>query len=129
MADEGAVLIVEDDEPLRRILARHLRGRGFRVAEARSTEDAAATLEDGLRPDLVLLDLNLPGDSGWALLERPSFLTAGSPPVVIASATRVSPRRLAEANIAGFVPKPFPIDSLMATVERLIGQREPADAG
>ena len=67
------VLLVEDDESLRPILARHLAAKGFRVAEAASAEEATDQLSGGLRPRLVLLDLNLPGDTGWDLLRSAAF--------------------------------------------------------
>jgi DNA-binding response OmpR family regulator len=115
----GPVLLVEDDESLGRIVARHLRGQGFEVVEAVSAEDATERLDEGVRPSVVLLDLNLPGDTGWDLLRGPALAAAGSPPVVITSATTVSPKRLAEFRCAGFLPKPFPLETLVATVERL----------
>ena len=68
----------------------------------------------------MILDLNLPGDTGWDLLRGPSLAAAGSPPVIIASATTVSPRRLAEFDVAGYLPKPFPLETLVATLERLL---------
>jgi CheY-like chemotaxis protein len=114
------VLIVEDDESLRRILVRHLRGLGFDVAEAATAEEAAAALDEGLRPSAVVLDVNLPGDTGWDLLRRPSLKAAGSPPVVITSAGSVSPKRLAEFGCAGWLPKPFPLETLVDTLDRLI---------
>jgi DNA-binding response OmpR family regulator len=114
------VLIVEDDESLRRIVSRHLRAQGYEVDEASSAEAAAGALEGGLRPNVVILDLNLPGDTGWDLLRGVALAAAGSPPVVIASATTVSPRRLAEFGVAGYLPKPFPLDTLVATLERLL---------
>jgi len=121
MSDAGPqVLIVEDDESLRRIVSRHLRGRGYRVDEAASAEAAGTAIADGLRPDVVLLDLNLPGDTGWDLLRGPALAAAGSPPVVITSATAVSPKRLAEFLCAGYLPKPFPLETLVATLERLL---------
>ena len=85
------VLLVEDDESLRRILARHLRSHGYDVDEAGSAEEAAAILAEGVRPAVVLLDINLPGDNGWDLLRGPSLAAAGSPPVVISSATDRQP--------------------------------------
>lgn len=112
------VLLVEDDESLRRILARHLRAHGFDVEEAMSAEDAMAALQAGLRPGLVVLDLNLPGETGWDLLRRPDLATAGSPPVVVTTATTVNPRLLAEFGVAGYLPKPFPLETFTATVER-----------
>ena len=124
-AERGPLLLVEDDESLRRIVSRHLRGKGFQVSEAPSAEDATALLADGLRPAVVLLDLNLPGDTGWDLLRGPAFAAVDSPPVIITSATTVSPKRLAEFGCAGYLPKPFPLDTLVATIERL---RRPKEA-
>ena len=115
-----SVLIVEDDESLRRIVSRHLRSEGYTVDEAPSAEDAGRRLEGGLRPAVVILDLNLPGDTGWDLLRQPALAAAGSPPVIITSATTVSPRRLAEFGCAGYLPKPFPLETLVATLERLL---------
>ena len=125
MADgNGRVLIVEDDETLRQIVARHLRSQGYEVAEAPSAEDAVRAVEGAWHPDVVLLDLNLPGDTGWDLLRAQAFAAADSPPVIITSATTVSPKRLAEFGCAGYLPKPFPLDTLVATIERLIRPKE-----
>ena len=118
-ARTGPLLLVEDDESLRRIVARHLRSRGYEVEEAASAEAAVQLVGDGLRPSLVLLDLNLPGETGWDLLRGWAPSVPGSPPVVITSATTVSPKRLAEFHIAGYLPKPFPLETLVATVERV----------
>ncbi len=118
----ASVLLVEDDDSLRTIVARHLRGLGYEVVEAASAETAAEALRSRDRPGVVLLDLNLPGDTGWQLLRGPELAAAGNPPVVIASATPVSPRRLAEFACAGYLPKPYPLDTLVATVERLINE-------
>jgi len=122
----GPILLVEDDEALRHILAVALRARGHAVEEVASVEAAAAALDGGLRPALVLLDLNLPGGTGWDLLRGPSLPAAGSPPVVIASAVTVNPRRLAEHGVAGYLPKPFAVETLFATIERLLNpEKEP----
>ena len=117
------VLLVEDDESLREILVRHLALQGFRVAEAASAEAAADQLADGLLPALVLLDLNLPGRTGWEFLRSPSLADAGHPPVVVTTATTVQPRRLREFGIAGYLPKPFAMETLVATIQRFVGAR------
>jgi len=114
------ILIVEDDDSLRRIVSRHLHARGYEVDEVRSAEAAAMALQKGSRPGIVLLDLNLPAGTGWDLLREPALAAAGSPPVVITSATTVSPRRLAESGCAGYLSKPFSLDVLVATIERLV---------
>jgi DNA-binding response OmpR family regulator len=116
---EPLLLLVEDDESLRHILAVQLRGRGYRVDEVASVEGAVEALVGGLQPALVLLDLNLPGGTGWDLLRGPALAAAGRPPVVITSAVTVNPRRLAEYGVAGYLPKPFAVETLLATVERL----------
>jgi DNA-binding response OmpR family regulator len=120
------VLLVEDDESLRRIVARHLRSNGYDVDEAGSAEEAVLILAGGVLPAVVLLDINLPGDNGWDLLNGPSLAAAGSPPVVIATALTISPRHLAEFDIAGYLQKPFPLEVLTATIERLV---EPGTRG
>jgi DNA-binding response OmpR family regulator len=116
----GSVLIVEDDDSLRLIVARHLRGQRFDVAEASSAESAMALLDGGLRPDVVLLDVNLPGDTGWDLLRGPTLSGSNAPLVLITSAGAVSPKKLAEFGCAGWLPKPFPIETLVGTLDRLI---------
>ncbi len=117
------ILLVEDDESLRQILARHLRSRGYEVDEAASSEEVVTMLAAGVRPAVVLLDINLPGDNGWDLLRGPSLAAAGSPPVIISSAITINPRRLAEFGIAGYLPKPFPLETLTATVDRILGAK------
>jgi CheY-like chemotaxis protein len=115
-----AVLLVEDDEGLRRILARHLALHGYTVAEAATAEDAVRSLAEGERPDVVLLDINLPGATGWDLVRGPALSQAGSPPVVVATAVTMNPRRLAELGVAGYLPKPFALETLLDTLDRLV---------
>ncbi len=117
------VLVVEDDEGLRRILVQHLMRNGFRVAEAGSAEAATALVADGLRPVLVLLDLNLPGETGWDLLRGGALAPAERAAVVVMTATPVSPKRLQELSVAGYLPKPFAMETLLATVVRFVGVR------
>ena len=115
------ILLVEDDEALGTLLARHLRAHGHSVVVAGSTEETISALEHGLRPSMVLLDINLPGETGWSVLRHEAFEAAGRPPVVVASAMSVSPARLREFGIAGYLPKPFGLDTLRSTIERVLG--------
>lgn len=117
---DGSILLVEDDESLASLLGRHLRAHGFVVDIVPSAERAIASLSDGARPALILLDINLPGDTGWGVLRDPAYDAADRPPVVVVSATTVSPSRLREFGVAGLLPKPFPLETLVATVERLL---------
>lgn len=62
------VLIIEDEKELRLLLGQALSEDGFEVLEAMTAEDAVAILKGGTRPDLILLDLLLPGMGGYEFL-------------------------------------------------------------
>lgn len=115
----ASVLLVEDDDVLAGILERHLGAHGHHVTVAPTAERAKAVLAAGLRPSIVLLDINLPGETGWSLIGCDALLAAGDPPVVVASAMAVAPDRLRASGAAGFLPKPYPLETLLDTVERL----------
>lgn len=121
MADPGTaarILLVEDDAVLAGIIARHLRALGDDVRVAGSTEQAEDALSAGYRPSLVLLDINLPGESGWSLLRSGRLSEAGSPPVYVVSATAVPATRMREFGLAGYLPKPFALETLVDVVQR-----------
>lgn len=127
---EQPILIVEDDESLRGVVARHLRARGWSVAEAASAEAAADILGGGVEPALVLLDINLPGETGWDLLRHGALANPGGPPVVVVSATTIGPRRLREFGVAGYLPKPFALETLLEVCQRFTARAdEPGETG
>ena len=114
MGDGGfamAILVVEDEPHLRRSLARSLAARGFAVSEAASCETAA--LAD--RPDLLLLDVNLPDATGWDVLRELRAQGAAIPAVVM-SAVPPSPARVREFGLLGVLREPFPVDALLRVV-------------
>ncbi|MHB8958843.1 MAG: response regulator [Candidatus Limnocylindrales bacterium] len=125
MPSPGRLLVVDDDEAFRHVIVTWLRHRGFELLEADSAEAAAALLDQGASPGLVLLDLNLPGSTGWELLRSERFRAPDAPPVVIASAVTVDHRRLAAFRVAGYLPKPFPLETLLATIERVLASPTP----
>jgi len=112
------VLLVEDDLTLATIVSKHLKARGHTTRVAASAEEATEMIRGGYRPTIVLLDINLPGDSGWGFLRTGGLDAAGSPPVFVVSATAVPPSRLREFHCAGYLPKPFAVPTLIEIVER-----------
>ena len=124
----GPVLLVDDDEVFVDLVGRHLEAHGFTVVTAGSVEATRHLLEMGLRPGLLLLDINLPDASGWSLLRNSSLTAGGSPPVVIMSGTQIRPERLREFKVAGYLPKPVSMALLTSCVARICAGDGGADA-
>jgi two-component system KDP operon response regulator KdpE len=109
------VLVVDDDETIRRTLRINLRARGYEVEEVSTGRDALSTVEDA-PPDLVILDLGLPDLDGVEVLRR--LRARSRVPVVVLSARQQSDDKV-EALDEGaddYVTKPFGMDELMARV-------------
>jgi len=114
------ILLVEDDEVLCDVVERNLRARGHIVSLAHTMQSALASLRTHTF-DLVVLDINLPDQTGWEMLREalcegtlhPYELDGNKLPVVVLSAVEMSPRRLAEFHPLAYLPKPFPLDSLL----------------
>jgi two-component system, chemotaxis family, chemotaxis protein CheY len=120
--DTDGVLLVDDDDVFVDLVQRHLEAHGYTVATAGSVDAARRLLADGARPALLILDINLPDDSGWSLLRDGSLTAAGSPPVVIMSGTQIRPERLREFHVAGYLPKPVSMTLLTSCVDRFINE-------
>lgn len=109
------VLIVEDEQRLRRTLAISLGARGFQVTEAATGAEAIAALA-AAPPDLVVLDLGLPDMDGLAVI---SHLRATSQtPVIVLSARHAQSEKVdaLEAGADDFVTKPFGLEELVARI-------------
>jgi two-component system OmpR family response regulator len=112
--DRKCVLVVDDDMPLRGMLSAALRQNGFKVVLAGDGGEGqrAMTLH---HPDVVLLDLMMPGINGWDLLQRlkeSGFLDT-TPIIVISAHLRVDPQAILQLGVKAIVPKPFNLDELM----------------
>jgi len=105
------VLLVEDEVALSDVLARNLRARGHAVAMAGTAEDALLSMA-GAWPDALVLDINLPDDTGWEVLRRLTLEDRSRLNVIVISAAPVSQRRVQEFKPAHVLLKPFPLDAL-----------------
>lgn len=116
------ILLVEDDAVLRDLVERNLAMRGHKVKVACDARSALAYLRSSTF-DLVMLDINLPDQTGWDVLRtalQENRITSlpveegdQKLPVVVLSAVRVSSRRLADFHPLAYLPKPFPMDALL----------------
>lgn len=120
------ILLVEDEAVLRKVIAQNLSAQGHTVLEAATGADALQELA-AHEPDLILLDISLPDLTGWEILR----LLRGrgqEVPTVIISAVRISPARLAEFKPLAYLPKPFPLESLLRVVEDVSEQKGSAES-
>jgi len=114
---------VDDERPIRRILAVLLQERHHRVTEAGSGEEALAALPEA-RPDLVLLDLKLPGIDGLETLKRLRALKPGLDVVMMtAHGTIASAVEAMRRGAFDYVAKPFDNDELLMVVDRALEVR------
>lgn len=116
------ILIVEDDKNIAKALHVRFTSLGYGVA---TTFDAvmAATTARNYEPDLILLDISLPGGDGFMLAERFQEIqnTAGVPVVFITASKKPGLKnRAMELGAAGFFEKPFDSRQLVGTVNQLI---------
>src|SRR5450759_217202 len=115
------ILIVEDEDKLRRVIQLQLTSAGFEVEQARTAEEALPLLD---RADLVLTDLRLPGMSGIEMLGLVQRQNAHAPVVVMTAFGSIE--TAVEAMKAGaidFLPKPFSLDHLMTVVNKALELR------
>jgi CheY-like chemotaxis protein len=119
------VLVVEDDEPLRNVIADVLQEHEFRVVTAANGSDALDQL-DTLAPDLMVVDLLMPVMHGWDFIETYPEKTGGkSIPIVVVSVNAALPRSFNRLGVRDVVAKPFAIDQLLEAVD---GALEPVSA-
>jgi len=111
------VLVVEDDEVIREVVADVLDDRGFRTIAASNGVEAMAQLEHE-RPDVLVLDLLMPVMHGWAFMEKYAQKTNGDPiPIVVLSVNPVLPRSYDRFGVRHCLGKPFQVDELIQAVE------------
>ncbi len=122
MTDAGKlVLIVEDNDKNLKLARDVLRFGGFRTIEATSAEDGIA-LAQRERPDIVLMDIQLPGMDGIAALRklREDERTSGIPVVALTASVMKSDReRFDAAGFDGFLQKPIDVKRFAADVREL----------
>ena len=122
---KGTVLLVEDEDGLRKVMRDLLEREGFRVAEA---PDGVQALDqvDRVAPDIIVLDLNLPALDGYAVLQqlRSRPATAAIPVVVLtAKGDEDNEVRVFQLGADDFLTKPFRARALAARLDAVLSRR------
>jgi len=128
MTPNGRILIVEDDVAVREMLAEYLRTHGYEVVEVDRGVAMREAVESAL-PDVVLLDVNLPGEDGFTLArflrERYDVFF-----IIVSAATEIADRVAGlEIGADDYVGKPFDLRELRARVKSVIRRRQAAPPG
>jgi len=122
---QGHILLVEDDDSLARLEAGLLLARGYIVTLVENGELALNVLREVV-PDLVLLDLDLPGAvNGWDVLKAlRAYAGTSATPVLLTSAEATAQKHLRTRGEArstlDHLPKPYPVQLLLKRIERML---------
>lgn len=118
------ILIVDDEEDIVRLLAVRLRARNYEVVSALDCVEAVTQAQKE-KPDLVILDIKMPGEGGLYVFEklRKSSQTA-SIPIIFHSALPPLEveKKVEELGADGYITKPFDTDVFLAKVRELAGE-------
>jgi DNA-binding response OmpR family regulator len=124
---QAKILIVDDDQDIRRLLGIRLKARGY---EPFFAGDAISAVNQARKehPDLILLDLMLPAGDGYLVVERLKAMPAleGIPVIVVSARDPVAEEeRFIQSGADAFIRKPFDYDELLTAIALALGA-EPA---
>lgn len=125
--DAPHLLVVDDDGRIRALLSRYLNGAGYRVTTAESAADARAKL-GGLKFDLLILDVMMPGETGFDLAK--AIRATSAVPILMLTARAEKESRIAGLEIGAddYVAKPFEPRELSLRIANILKRTQPAAA-
>lgn len=115
MTPKHTILVVDDDEPVLLLMKNVLREFQYEAITASSGQEAIDIVK-GQKPDLILLDLNMPGMNGDAVLDHLRVGDSQPVPIVILSGDPVDPKELERLGAVGAIQKPFDLTDLLQTI-------------
>ena len=125
----GKILYIEDNPENRLLIRRILQAEGYQVFEAEDASDALHTLQNQ-RPDLILMDINLPEMDGYTLTSQIKSLPGMKRVPIIALTANVMKgdrERTLRAGCDGYIQKPVDVDSLPLQIEGYLSTVTPQE--
>jgi two-component system cell cycle response regulator DivK len=125
MGSNSTVLYVEDNAENRLLVRRILQAEGYAVLEAESAQQALDIVKSQ-RPDLILMDINLPETDGYSLTTRlKSLPSLYRIPIIALTANvmRGDRERTLDAGCDGYIQKPIDVDTLPLQIDRYLSAR------
>jgi len=122
--DAAHLLVVDDDRRLRDLLSRYLQRQGYRVTTAKNAGDARVKL-DGLTFDLLILDVMMPGETGFELAK--SVRKTSQVPILMLTARAETEHRINGLEIGAddYMAKPFEARELSLRVASILKRAQP----
>ncbi len=121
---DSLILLVEDEKKIRDMLSKHLRQEGFRVALAADGLEALQIWQD-IKPDLIVLDLMLPGLSGWEVMKK--IRQKNNTPIIVLTARVDEVDKLLglELGADDYITKPFSPRELALRIKAVLRRSRP----
>lgn len=117
-SDEQArrILVVDDDASIRGFVTQALGDEGYAVRQATNGAEALVAVQEA-RPNLILLDVRMPGVDGWQVLDELRSLAGPQTPVVVMTASFTGQDRALSSGAQGYLAKPFELTDLLDCVD------------
>ncbi len=115
-ADARRILVVDDDPEIRRFIEAALGDAGYTVRLAANGSEALAAV-DTHHPDLILLDVRMPGVDGWQVLDALRSAAGAQTPVVVMTASFTGQDQALRSGAQGYLAKPFELSDLLDCVD------------
>lgn len=114
------VMVVDDEKDIRETMKNILEPEGYDVVTAKNGDEALKKLKNGKKPDLILLDIMMPGTPAREVVKR-----IKNTKIIFVSVVKISEAEkenlFKQENIVGYIQKPFDTDDLIKQVEDAVG--------
>ncbi len=124
MSVRRRILVVDDDDTIRELVAMALEDAGFETLAAGHGADALATLCNA-HVDLILLDMRMPIMDGWEFAQAYWARPGPHAPIIVLTAGHSAAQAAAGIAAVGYLSKPFELDALLGAVDRALDGHGP----